>query len=103
MQDILRCVAERDFIVILIGVSGHYVFWTKMQQKVYELISIVVFYDPLNNEVTNTVRSLADIAIQTIVSATEDHTIVLEGQQHVMHIPTQKNGWDCGFYVMKTI
>ena len=28
--------------------------------------------------------------------------VVLEGQHHIGHIPTQPNGWDCGFYVFHT-
>ena len=29
--------------------------------------------------------------------------VVFYDPLHILHIPTQPNGWDCGFYVMKTI
>ena len=74
-----------------------------MRQKVSKLTSKVVFCDPLNNAATGNVRSLAELAIQTISSEPSDHTIVAEGRHHVLHIPTQPNCWDCVFYVMKTI
>ena len=76
---------------------------TKLWHIVSKLTNVVVFNDPLNNEVTGTLCSLVDIAIRKIFSASEDHEIVLEGRHHVMHIRTQPNGWDCGFHIMKTI
>ena len=54
-----------------------------------KMTNTVVFCDPLNNEVTGTLKSLADIA--------------MEGWYHVLHIPTQPNGWDCGYYVLNYI
>ena len=102
-QAILGKVAERDFIFIPIVLDGHWVLWTKMRQKVSKLTSKVVFCDPLNNATTGNVRSLPELAIRTISSEPPDHTIVSEGRHHVLHIPTQPNCWDCGFYVMKTI
>ena len=79
VQDILRRAADRDFIFIPIVVSGHWVLWTKMRHKVSTLTREIVFCDPLNNKATGILRCLANILIQTISSATEDHTIVLEG------------------------
>ena len=74
-----------------------------MCKDVTELTSKVVFCDPLNNAATDNVRSQAELAIQTISYEPSNHTIVAEGRHHVLHIPTQPNCWDCGFYVMKTI
>ena len=102
-QAILRKVAECDFMFIPIVLDGHWVLWTKMRQKVSKLTSKVVFCDPLNNAATDNVRRMAELAIREISSEPLDHTIVPEGQHHVLHIPTQPNCWDCGFYVMKTI
>ena len=102
-QDILRKVAKRDFIFIPIVVQGHWVLWIKTRQKVSKLTNKVVFCDPLNNAATGNMQSLAQIAIQTISSESSNYTIVSKGRHHVLHIPTQPNGWDCGFYVMKTL
>ena len=96
-------VSEHDFIFILIVLDDHWVLWTKMQEKVSKLTSKVVFCCPLNNATIGNMRSLVEFVIRTISSEPSDHTIVSEGRHHVLHIPTQPNCWDCGFYVMKTI
>ena len=74
-----------------------------MLQKVSKLTNKVVFCNPLNNVTTSNVRSLAELAMQPNSSETSDHTIVSEGQHHILHISTQPNCLDCGFYMMKTI
>ena len=76
VRDILIRVAERDFVFVLIMVSGHWVLWTNLSHKVSKLTTAIVFCDPLNNKATSTLRSLANIVIQTISSAPEYHTIV---------------------------
>ena len=76
VQDILRRVADRDFIFIPIVVSSHWVLWTKMRHKVSKLTRGIVFCDSLNNKATGTLHCLVDIVIQTISNATKDHTIV---------------------------
>ena len=83
--------------------SGHWVLWTKFRHKVVMVTDAIVFYNPMNNEATGTVKSLIDITIRTICSASDDHCIALEGRHMLMHLPTQPNGWDCVFYIMKTI
>ena len=94
---------ERDFILILIVVSGHWVLWTKLRHKVSKLTNTLVHHKPLNNEAIGTLHSLANIGFRTISSAREDHNIVLAGRHRVLHIPTQPNGWGYGYYMMKTI
>ena len=76
-QDILRKVVERDFIFIPIVVQGHWVLWTKMWHKVSKLTNATIFCDTLNNATIDTVRSLTDIAIQTISTEPSDHAIML--------------------------
>ena len=99
-QAILGNVAEHNFIFILIVLGGHSVLWTKIREKVSKLTNQVVFCDPLNNATTGNVRSLTELVIRIISSEPLDHTIVYEGRHHVLHIPTQPNCWDCGFYVV---
>ena len=53
---------ERDFILILIVVSGHWVLWTKLQHipcstDVTKVTNVVVFCDPMNNKAIGTVKS----------------------------------------------
>ena len=59
--------------------------------------------NPLTNGPIGTLKNLAYMVIQTIYSASTDHCIVTEGRHHVLHIPTQLNGWDYGYYMMWSI
>ena len=79
VQDILRRVSEYDYFFIPILLSCHWVLWTKLWHKVSKMTNEEVFHDPMNNEATGTIKSLADIVIWTICSAVDDHCIVLEG------------------------
>ena len=65
--------------------------------------SPIVFCDPLNNHPTTGMKTLGDLAVLHISSATHDYCIISNTRFHVLHIPTQPNGTDCGYYDMQTI
>ena len=102
-QDILKKVAQCEITFIPSVLDGHWNLWFTMRQQASKLTSKVVFCDPLNRPATDNMRRMAELAIRTISSEPSDHTIVPNGRHQVLHIPTQPNCWDCGFYVMKTI
>ena len=68
-----------------------------------KLRSPIVFCDPLNNHPTIGMKTLGDLVVRHISSATHDHCIINNKRFHVLHIPTQPNGTDSGYYVMQPI
>ena len=63
----------------------------------------IVFCDPLNNHLTADMKTLGDLAVHHISSVAHNHCIINNERFHILHIPTQPNGTDCGYYVMQTI
>ena len=107
-NDILGQVPECDFVFIPIVHEGHWVLWVKMRHAPTDLhadkvTSPVVFIDPMNNPATRELKSLAEMAITKVTSTVADHKIIPENRYTKIHIPTQPNGTDCGYYVMQTI
>ena len=62
----------------------------------------IVFGNPLNNPLTMNLKTLGDMVVRHISSVLQDHCIISDGRHQVLHIPTQRNGTDCGYYVMQT-
>ena len=107
-NDILGQVPECDFVFIPIVHEGHWVLWVKMRHAptglhADKVTSPVVFIDPMNNPATRELKSLAEMAITKVTSTDADHNIIPENRYTEIHIPTQPNGTDCGYYVMQTI
>ena len=106
-EDILTRVPEREYVFIPILHSGHWVLWLKMRQTPIGLDakvrSHIIFCDPINNHPTAGMKTLGDLVVRHISSATHDHCIINNERFQVLHIPTQPNGTDCGYYVMQTI
>ena len=103
VEDILGHVLERDYVFMPTLHSSHCVLWTKMHHSPVSVDNMkvtnqVIFYDPLNNEATSTLKSLAYMAIRTICSRLTDHCIVTNIRNHILHILMQPNGWDYGYY-----
>ena len=61
------------------------------------------FCDQMNNHPTTGIKTLGDLVVRHISSTMCDHCIINDERHHVLHILTQPNGTDCGFYVMLTI
>ena len=57
----------------------------------------------MNNPATRELKSLAEMAMTKVTSIGTDHNIKPENRYTEIHIPTQPNGTDCGYYVMQTI
>ena len=108
VENILTRVREREYLFIPILYSGHWVLWVKIWQttmgfEAKKVRSPIVFCDPLNNHPTVDMKTLGVLAVRHISSATHDHCIISDERFHVLHILTQPNGTDCGYYVMQTI
>ena len=65
--------------------------------------SQIVFRDPLDNHLTACMKTLGDLVVQHISSTMHDHCIINNERFHILHILTQPNGANCGYYVMQTI
>ena len=63
----------------------------------------IIFCDLLNNHPIVGKKTLGDLVVRHISFATHDHCIINNERFHVLHIPTQTNGTDCGYYMMQTI